>query len=117
MRIELACLAAFALAACQTSQEPPLFDPASLKATSEEDTAILKGWLSVTGEGGLVLYPTHAALAAKSRPGCVCVRPLSIAGIVTPEYHGRLMAVQGQLASEPGSGCALTLVASDISAP
>jgi hypothetical protein len=117
MRIELACFAVIVLAACQTAPERQLFDPVGLKASGEEDTATLNGWLSVTGEGGLVLYPTRAALAAKTRPGCVAVRPLSIAGIVTPDYNGKEMAIQGQLTPEAASGCPVTLVASDISVP
>jgi len=117
MRFRLACLAAIALAACQTAAESALFDPASLKAGGDDETTTLTGWLSVTGESGLVLYPTHATLAAKARPGCIFVRPTSMAGIITPEYNGKQMTVQGQLTAEASAGCPMTLTASDISVP
>jgi hypothetical protein len=103
------------LAACQTAK--PAFDLSTLRATAEDaDSVTLTGWLD---QPNMLLYDTEAALRARDPAHCIPIRALSMAGIVTPEYDGRQMAVTGSLIDTPAQPCSVrvTILASDISMP
>jgi len=111
------------LAAC-ASPPAPYFDIAARKPAAEGDQVQLTGWLQIDSQ--FRLYPVQRHLGETGKSTCISGVTLSLAGIVPPEFNGKLMAVSGFLhrAGSVGAGAVrdecgsgVVLLATEVAVP